>query len=100
MEEFGFVGIKVADTVVGFGSCEDDIRMMVGEARKVGAILLRWHRLYVFAFFGVVELEGVVGAGRDKQLALVVKIKRSDGDIGFGKFEALFRSIVSESYRQ
>ena len=40
MEEFGFVGIKVADTVVGFGSCEDDIRMMVGEARKVGAVLL------------------------------------------------------------
>ena len=34
------MGIKVADTVVGFGSCEDDIRMMVGEARKVGAVLL------------------------------------------------------------
>ena len=47
----------------------------------------------MFAFLGVVKLEGVVGAGRDEQFALVVEIKRSDGDIGFGKFEALLEAL-------
>ena len=47
----------------------------------------------MFAFFGVVELEGVVGAGRDEQFALVVEAERSDGDVRFGEFEALLEAL-------
>ena len=83
------MGIEVADAIVGFGGCEDDVGLMVGEAREVGAVLLRWDWLYVFAFFGVVELKRIVGAGCDEQFALVIETERSNGDVRLGEFEAL-----------
>lgn len=92
-EEFGFVGVEVADAVVGFGGREDDVGLMVGEAREVGAVLLRWDCFYVFAFFGVVELEGVVGASCDEQFAPVVETEGSDGDVRLGELEALSEAL-------
>ena len=34
------MGVEVADAVVGFGGCEDDVGLMVGETREVSAVLL------------------------------------------------------------
>ena len=69
------MGVEVADSVVGFGGCEDYVGAVVGEAGEVGAVFLGGERLDVFAFFGVVELEGVVCAGCDEEVAGVVEVE-------------------------
>ena len=54
---------EVADAVVFFCAGVDDGCGMVREAGEVGAVFLAHERFHIFAFFGVVEQEGVVGAG-------------------------------------
>lgn len=54
---------EVADAVVFFCAGVDDGCGVVCEAGEVGAVFLAHERFYVLAFFGVVEQEGVVGAG-------------------------------------
>jgi hypothetical protein len=42
---------------------------MVGEAGEMGAVLLREEGLDLFTLFGVVQQEGVVGAGGEAKFA-------------------------------
>lgn len=69
------MGVEVADAVVGFGRCVDDVGGVVGEAGEVGTVFLGGDTLDEFAFFGVEELEAVVGRGCDKELAVVVEVE-------------------------
>ena len=66
---------EVADTIVLFGTRVDDGSGMVREAGEVGAVFLAHERFDVLAFFGIVEEEGVVGAGGQAELARVVEIE-------------------------
>ena len=66
---------EVADTVVLFGTRVDDGSGMVREAGEVGAVFLAHERFDIFAFFGIVEEEGVVGAGGQAEFARVVEIE-------------------------
>ena len=82
---------EVADAVVVFCGGIDDGGGGVGEAGKVGAVFLAHEGFYVFAFFGIVEEEGVVGAGGQAELAGVVKVEGCHGGFGLGEFELLVR---------
>lgn len=62
---------------------------MVREAGEVGAVFLAHECFYVLAFFGIVEEEGVIGAGGQAEFARVVKVEGCYGGFGFGKFELL-----------
>jgi hypothetical protein len=62
---------------------------MVGEARKVDAILLALELLGVLALLAVVYLEGVVVARDHGELSGVVEVERGDGRGGRGGLEAL-----------
>lgn len=84
---------EVADAVVLFRARVDDGRGVVREAGEVGAVLLAHERLYVLAFFGVVQEEGVVGAGGQAEFARVVEVEGCDGGFGFGEFELLVRGV-------
>ena len=84
------MGVEVADSVVGFGGCIDYVGLVVGEAGEVGAVFLGRNWLDVFAFFGVVKLEGIVGAGRNKEFTVIVEVEGCYVDVVFlGDFEAL-----------
>lgn len=72
---------------------------MVCKAGEVGAVFLAHERLDEFAFFGVVEEEGVVGAGGQAELARVVKVEGRDVGFGLGEFELLARGSVLEEGR-
>ena len=85
------VGGEVADAVVFFSAGVDDGGGVVGKAGEVGAVLLAHEGLYVFAFFGIVEEEGVVGAGGQAELAGIVKVKGCHGGFRLGEFELLVR---------
>ena len=89
VEEFGFVGVEVADAVVGFGRCVDDVGGVVGEAGEVGTVFFGGDSLDAFAFFGVEELEAVVGRGCDEVLAVVVEVEGGYQSIWFVRLEAL-----------
>lgn len=80
---------EVADAVVFFGAGVDDGGGVVGEAGKVGAIFLAHEGFYVLAFFGIVEEEGVVGAGGQAEFAGIVKVEGCHGGFGLGEFELL-----------
>ena len=69
------MGIEVANAVVGFGRCVDDVGGVVGEAGEVGTVFFGGDPLDEFAFFGVEKLEAVVGRGCDKVLAVVIKVE-------------------------
>lgn len=75
VEEFGFVGVEVTDTVVGFGRCVDDVGGVVGEAGEVGTVFFGRDPFHEFALFGVEELEAVVGRGCDEELASVIEVE-------------------------
>lgn len=75
VEKFGLVSIEVADAVVCLSGCVDDVGGMMGEAGEVSSIFLRGDAFNVFAFFGVVKLEGIVGASCDQELAAVVEVE-------------------------
>ena len=83
------VGGEVADAVVLLGARVDDGGGMVREAREVGAVFLAHEHLDVLAFLGVVEEEGVVGAGGQAEFARVVKVEGCHRGFGFGEFELL-----------
>jgi hypothetical protein len=55
----------------------------------VGAIFLGEEGLEVFAFLGVIELDGVVRAGGEEEFAVVVKVEGCYAGFGFGEFELL-----------
>ena len=80
---------EVAYAVVLFSARVDDGSGVVREAGEVDAVFLAHERFYVLAFFGVVEEQGVVGAGGQAEFARVVKVERCDGGFGFGEFELL-----------
>ena len=80
---------EVADAVVFFGGGVDDGGGVVGEAGKMGAIFLAHEGFYVLAFFGIVEEEGVVGAGGQAEFAGIVKVEGCHGGFGLGEFELL-----------
>ncbi len=88
-EELVVVGGEVADGIVDFcGGVEDGLGM-VGKAGEVAAVLLREEGFEVFAFFGIVELEGVIGAGGEEEFARVVEVEGCDCSLRFGEFEEL-----------
>ena len=80
---------EVAYAIVFLGACVDDGGGVVCEAGEVDAVFLAHERFNVLAFFGIVEEEGVVGAGSQAELARVVKVEGRDGGFGFGEFELL-----------
>ena len=82
---------EVTDAVVFFCAGVDDGGGVVGEAGEVGAVFLTHEGFYVFAFFGIVEEEGVVGAGGQAELARIVKVKGRHRGFGLGEFELLVR---------
>ena len=88
-EEGIVVGREVAYTIVLFRTRVDDGGGMVREAREMGAVFLAHERFYVFAFFGVVEEERVIGAGGQAEFPRVVKVEGCYGGFGFGEFELL-----------
>lgn len=63
------VGGEVADPVVDFGRGVDEGLGVVCEACERAAIFLRLELFGVCAGFGVVELEGVICAGEEEELA-------------------------------
>lgn len=81
------VGGEVADVVVEFGRGVDDRLRVVGEAGKGGAVLLRLEFLCVGAGLCVVDVQSVVGAGKEEQLAGRVEVER--GVVQVGGFEEL-----------
>ena len=80
---------EVADAIVFFCACVDDGGGVMGEAGEVGAVLLAHEGFDVFAFFGIVEEEGVIGAGGQAEFTRVVKVEGCYGGFGFGEFELL-----------
>ena len=86
---------EVAYAVVLFRARVDDGSGVVREAGEVDAVFLAHERFYVLAFFGVVEEEGVVGAGGQAEFARVVKVEGCDGGFGFRELELLDRLGVS-----
>lgn len=88
-EELVVMGGEIADGVVDFGGGVQDGLGVVGEAGEVAAVFLGKEGFEVFAFFGVVELEGVIGAGGQEEFACVVEVEGCDCCFGFGKFEEL-----------
>lgn len=85
---------EVAYTVVLFRTRVDDGSGMVREAGEVGAVFLAHERFYVFSFFGIVEEEGIVGAGGQAEFARVVKVEGCYGGFGFGEFELLVDGLA------
>lgn len=96
VEELSFVGVEVADAVVGARGCVDYVGGVVGEAGEVGAVFLGWDALDLFAFFGVVELERVVSAGCDEVFAVIVEVERCDEGVGLRELESLRCVTMSE----
>lgn len=80
---------EVADCVVAFGRGVDDGLGVVSEAGQVGAIFLGEKRFDMAAFFGIIELKGLVAAGGQEKLAQVVKGEGGGGGFGFAKSEEL-----------
>lgn len=70
------VGGEVADPIIDLGRGVDEGLRMVRKASERAAVLLRLELFGVRAGFGVVELEGVIGAGEEEQLARVVVVDR------------------------
>lgn len=88
---------EVAYAVILFRTRVDDGGGMVREAGEVDAVFLAHQRLYIFALFGIVEEEGVVGAGGQAEFARVVKVEGCYGGFRFGKFELLVRAASASS---
>ena len=82
---------EVADAVVFLCAGVDNGCGVVGKAGEVGAVFLAHEGLYVFAFFGIVEEEGVVGAGGQAELAGIVKVHGCHVGFGLREFELLVR---------
>ncbi len=90
-EELVVVGGEVTDGVVNFGGGVQNGLGVVGEAGEVAAVFLGEEGFEVFAFFCVVELKGVIGAGGEEELARVVEVEGCDCGFGFGELEELGR---------
>lgn len=60
---------EIADSIIYLCRGIEDGLGVMGESSKVGAVFLRKQCLDVFAFFGVVELEGVIATGGNKVFA-------------------------------
>ena len=66
---------KIADCVVAFcGRVDDGLRVMC-KAGQMGTVFLAEELFYGFAFFGVVELEGFVGAGGKDEFPRIVEVE-------------------------
>ena len=91
---------EVAYAIVLFRTRVDDGGGVVREAGEVGAVFLAHERFYVLAFFGVVEQEGVVGAGGQAEFAGVVKVEGCDRGFGFGEFELLVMRCQCLSWKE
>ena len=88
-KELVIVGGEIADGVIEFGGgVEDGLRVM-GKAGEVAAIFLGKEGFDVFAFFGIVELKGVIRAGSEKKFARVIEIEGCDCCFWFREFEEL-----------
>ena len=77
-QELVVVRGEVADGVVDFGAGVEDGLRVVREAGEVGAVFFGEERFDLFAFFGVVELERLVVAGREQEFPRVVEVQRCD----------------------
>lgn len=85
---------EVAYAIVLFRARVDDGGGVVREAGEVGAVFLAHESFDVLAFFGIVEEEGVVGAGGQAELAGVVEVEGCYRGFGFGEFELLVGGLV------
>ena len=79
------VGGEEADGVVDLCAGVYDVLGMVGEAGQMDAVLLALELLGVLAQGGVVDVQRLVVAGHDGQVARVVEVERGDaGALGGG----------------
>lgn len=78
------VHTQVSDAMVHFSRGVDDVGGVVREAGQGVSVFLRLQLFRMRAGFGVVELNGVIGAGEEGELAAVVKV---DGGVGGWRFE-------------
>jgi hypothetical protein len=85
---------EVADCVVDFGARVYDALCMVREAREMHAIFLRLELFGMFTFLTVVNLQRVVVARYNGELAGVIEVEGGDGGGAWtGGLEALKRSV-------
>ena len=80
---------QVADTIVHFRAGVYDRGGGVCEAGEVDAIFLGLQRLHVLAFSGIVDVEGIVVAGCNDKLSIVVEVEGRDRRITGLKSEKL-----------
>lgn len=88
-EELVVVGGEVADSIVDFRGRVEDGLGVVGKAGEMTAVFLREEGFEVFTFFGIVELEGVIGASGEEEFARVVEVEGCDCSLRFGESEEL-----------
>lgn len=62
---------------------------MVSKAGEMGPILLGQQLFDMLSLSGIEELEGVIVAGGDEQIAIIVKVKRCHRSVGSGEFKKL-----------
>ena len=77
---------EIADCIIYLCRGIEDGLGVMGEPSKVGAVFLRKQCLDVFAFFGVIELEGVIATGSNEVFARIVEVKGRNMGFGFGEF--------------
>lgn len=78
------VHAQVSNAMVNFGRGVDDVGGVVSEAGQGVSVFLRLQLFRMRAGLSVVELNRVIGAGEEGELAAVVEV---DGGVGGGRFE-------------
>lgn len=80
---------EVSDSIVTLRTGVYDRLRIMGEASKMTAVFLRKKRFVVCTVASRVELEGVIGASSDQELALVIEVEGCNIGVGFGEFKQL-----------
>lgn len=70
---------EVANAIVDFGRGVEDRGGVVCESREGGTVFMRFQLFRMRAGFCVEELDRVVGAGEEDELAAVVEVDRGVG---------------------
>jgi len=82
-QEYVVVSGEVAYGIVLFSGCVDYGGGMMCEAGEVGTVLLGEESLHGFAFFCIVEKEGIGACGGEEEFSLVVEVE--GGYVGVGR---------------
>ena len=83
------MGAEIPNGVFAFGTSIDNSLGVMGEPGEMAPVFLGQQSLLVGAVASRVELEGVIRASSNQELAFVIKVERRDIGIGLGEFEQL-----------